>query len=238
MKVFIPLILIGWSLSANTIAAAEASKSSWKGEVELGFVNTTGNTDTESLNAKLKVENTRPDWQHRVQLEILRASDKDVTTAERYDGRYRSQYALSDKDYLFGTLRYEDDRFAGYDQRTTEVVGYGRKILNTKSFKLDIEGGVGGRQSKQTTGTDTSEAIVRVAANFKWHISKTSAFSEDISIEKGEDNTVSESITELKLKINNSLAMKTTYTIKHNSVVPVGTKKTDTRMAVTLVYDF
>jgi len=61
---------------------------------------------------------------------------------------------------------------------------------------------------------------------------------EELSVEGGSDNTYTESITELKLRINAALAMEVTFSVKDNSDVPAGIKNTDTATAVTLVYDF
>ena len=43
--------------SAPLMAADQIAEPVWKGEAELGFVSTSGNTDTETLNAKAKVSN-------------------------------------------------------------------------------------------------------------------------------------------------------------------------------------
>ena len=69
-------------------------------------------------------------------------------------------------------------------------------------------------------------------------MSKTSKFTEDLTAEFGEDQDEWKSVTGLSAKINSSLAMKLTYTIKRLDVVPAGTDNTDKEAAVTLVYTF
>jgi putative salt-induced outer membrane protein len=218
--------------------AAEKKSNVWQGGVELGWLATSGNTDTESLNLKATLEYKQEAWRHKLSVSALRASDSGTTTADQRDIGFRSRYDLSQYDYLFGNLRYEKDPFAGFDRRTTEIVGYGRDVIKRDDMVLDMEGGVGGRQTNQTDGVDKSEGIVRLAADYKWDFTKTSEFSQELSVEHGKENTVSQSVTALKLKINSRLAMKTSYSVTHNSDVPVGTEKRDTRTAVTLVYDF
>lgn len=210
----------------------------WDAAAELGFFMNRGNTDTDSLNAKFRVENSRLKWRHRAEVKVLQASDKDVTTAESYELTGRSEYLLDDNDYLFGSLRYEDDRFAGYDRRTTEVVGYGHQYLKRSDMHLKGEFGAGGRQTENTDGSSESEGIVRVGLDYKWNITKTSSFNEVVFVEYGDSNTYTESVTEMTVKVNASLAMKLGVTVKHNSDPPIGIKNTDTRTAVTLVYDF
>ena len=51
-------------------------------------------------------------------------------------------------------------------------------------------------------------------------------------------NRFTESVTELRAQLIGSLAMVASYTIRHNSDVPIGTEKRDTRTAVSLQYDF
>ena len=216
----------------------DVTKSSWNGEAEIGFIMTRGNTETDTLNAKLQLENVHEKWLHKIGVKTLQSSDRTETTAESYEGLFRSEYKLSDDDFLFGSFRYEDDRFAGYDQRTTEVVGYGYRVLNTDKVKLSLEAGVGARQTEATDDTSDDEGILRAGIDYSWNISKTSSLSEDLFVEHGKDNTFTESVTEFKVRINSKLAMKLSLTVKNDSAVIAGTKNTDSKTAVTLVYDF
>ena len=216
----------------------ETPASQWDGAAELGFIMNRGNTDSDTLNAQLRVENTRRKWRHRAEAKVLRISEDDTTTAESYEVSGRSDYLLDDNDYLFGSLRYESDEFAGYDRRTTEVVGYGHQFLKREDMHLKGEFGVGGRQTEFIDGSDDDESIARIGLDYKWQISKTSSFSEVIYVEHGSNNTYTESVTALTAKINNSLAMKVSYTVKNNSDPQPGFENTDTRTAITLVYDF
>jgi putative salt-induced outer membrane protein len=225
--------------SAETATLKETTrKSQWNGAAELGFLMTRGNTQTESLNLAARLENTRLKWHHKVEFKALQASEQSATTAESYEATGRTEYLLDDNDYLFGSLRYQDDRFSGYDRRTTEVLGYGHQYLKRPDMKLKGEFGVGARQTDNTDNTRSDEGILRVGLNYSWEITKTSSFKEDIFVEHGEENTATESVTELTVKINSKLAMKLGVTVKDNSNPPVGIKNTDTKTAVTLVYDF
>lgn len=223
----------------ETATAKEITKvSQWNGSAELGFLMTRGNTQTDSLNLAAKLENTRRKWHHIVEFKALQASEQNVSTAESYEATGRTEYLLDDNDYIFGSLRYQDDRFSGYDRRTTEVGGYGHQFLKRPDMKLKGEFGAGARQTKNTDNTREDEGILRVGLNYNWEITKTSSFNQDIFVEHGNVNTATESVTALTVKINSKLAMKLGVTVKDNSHPPVGFKNTDTKTAVTLVYDF
>lgn len=239
MKRFRYILFISCLIPAQLLAKeANPADDGWGGSAELGLITTRGNTETSTSNARLTINYKTAPWTHQLNVESLRAEDSGVITADRSEARYRAQYQFSARGYYFGSLRYEDDPFAGYDQRTTEVIGYGRNLSEGKIFNMDLELGVGGRQTDFTDNREIDETIYRLATKLNWKISETSSVSEELSVEGGDENTVTESTTELKVKINTSLAMKATLKIKDNSDVPVGTKNTDTTSSVTLVYDF
>lgn len=231
--------LICSAIATQPIAAEEHKKdSAWSGEAELGLIMTRGNTHTDATNAKARVQYDTEHWAHRLVLEYFKAEDDTTTIADRFAAAYRSTYKISEHDYGFGSIRYEDDPFAGYDRRTSEVLGYGRKLYTGPVFLWDVEVGAGARQTENTDGTSSDEAIYRLATLLTWNISETSSLKEELSVEGGNENTYTESTTELKVRINTALAMKLTLSVKNNSDVPAGIKHTDTATAVTLVYDF
>lgn len=227
-------------LSLATMAQAEEKPDSkWSGEAELGYLKTTGNTETESLHAKGKLVNDRKKWKHTGTIEITDKSDTGATTAKRWYLTGKSDYKIDELSYLFISLTYEDDEFSGYNYQATETVGYGYHAIRKEDLKLDLEAGVGARQSElTTTGSSNSEGLIRGAADLEWKISKTSTFTQFLSVEAGEDNTISRSVTALKMQIVGSLSAKLSHSIKHSTDVPVGTEKTDTESVVTLVYSF
>ena len=226
------------SLALAGAAMAEEGGSEWGGEAELGIVSTDGNTETQTISAKAKAINEREKWKHELGLEALNTEDKDVTTAERYSLTGKTNYKMTERDYIFGYFNYKDDRFSGYNWRASESIGYGRHVIAEEDLTLDVEAGVGARQSERDDGTEEDEGLIRLFGGLGWKISDTSKFTEELSSEIGEDVTISKSVTGLKTQINSSLAMKITYTVEHTSKVPATIEKVDRETAVTLVYSF
>lgn len=227
-------------LAAGPVLAEEAAQPNgfgWKASAEFGLVDTSGNSQTTTINAKLNAVHESLKWRNRFTAEYLSASDEFGTIAERTVGQAATNYKFDERHYLFGNLRYENDEFAPYDYRYSETVGYGRRF-RWEAQRLDLEAGVGGSHTRFRDGTRNDEGIVRLAGAYVWQITKTAEFSEVVFTEIGSDNTHSESETGLKLRINGNLAMKLSYKALHNSEAPAGTEKLDSITAVTLVYDF
>ncbi|MCW8997672.1 MAG: DUF481 domain-containing protein, partial [Kangiellaceae bacterium] len=83
-----------------------------------------------------------------------------------------------------------------------------------------------------------SETISRIAGLYKWQISKTANFEQKLSVELGEDNDVTKSESSLSAEIVENLALKVSYSAKHQSEVPIGNEDTETVSSFTVVYSF
>lgn len=226
--------------NSSPASAASAAKpaSAWSGEAEIGILVTRGNTHTSSQNIKLGVAYTTGKWEHKLRLASLHSTDSGVVSADRFSALYRSTRQIGMKAYAFGDLRHVNDRFAGFIFRNTEVIGYGRKLYRTSTFKWDAEVGGGARQSHYTDDTRRNDGIVRLATELEWKFTPTSDFKQHLFVETGSANTLTQSTSSLSVKINSSLAMKLGLNIQNNSKIPPGKKHTDTTTSVTLVYDF
>lgn len=235
---FAPLRLCVGSfvLLLSTTAMAEDTL---KGEGELGFTSTSGNTESQSLIAKLGITKTHDQWTHKANISVLQTSTNNVTSARSTSLEEKSQYNFTEASYGFGKLRYENDKFSGYDYRTSITLGVGSNLIKNETHSLDASVGIGYRSSKDTaTQKIINEGIATADAAYEYKISQTATFSEKLSVESGKDNTHSESETALKTKINGNLSSKITYLIKHNSDVPVLVEKTDKILTVSLMYNF
>lgn len=233
------------AIAALTLLPALAHAAPWSGEVGLGYLATSGNTDTRSVNGKVAVDYTAERWKNAFLATAIGAADTDATTgderatAERYLVANKTDYNFTERDYAFLSLEWEKDLFGAVRQRTSETVGYGRRVLIGPVHLLDLEIGAGARQNRENvTNIREEDAIARLAGKYVWNLSETSAFQQTVKIETGDINTFTESVSELKLSIVGNLFATLAYTVRNNSDVPAGTKKTDTLTAVNLSYSF
>jgi len=226
-------------------AAAEEEKN-FAGSGEVGLLMTTGNSETDSVNAKAGLKYESGHLLGVINLAALYSSEEveengikeDKVSAEKYNYAAKAGYKFTAADYVFVSGDYEDDRFSGYDYRTTYSAGYGRKLINTDTAKLDIEVGPGYRYDKLEGGETEDEAVFRGYAMFNYKFSDAVSFQQNVTVVAGSDNTNTKSVTALKSQIIGALSMKAAFTMDHDSHVPAGKEKTDTETALTLVYDF
>ncbi|RMJ04249.1 hypothetical protein DOQ08_01569 [Marinobacter litoralis] len=238
-------VVIACLALAPMVQAQESEN--WEGEAELGVLMTSGNTDETKVNGRLGLINDREVWRNSGEFSTKYTEADDETTAEEYRAALETNYKFDEQQYWFLRGNWEDDRFSGYEFESSVTTGYGNRVWQSgkRSF-LDLSAGAGYRYNKRMevdpdTGRDVEEdAIARLAAQFDYGLSENSLFRQKLSTEIGLDdnNTISKSETSLQSSIMNNLSMKVAYRVKHVSDAPEGSEKTDTELAVSLLYGF
>ena len=223
---------------AHEVEEEEEESSPLAGNVKLGYLATSGNTETKTMNFGAEATYTLERWIHAAKMSAIYAEDDGVTTAEAYEVSWRTDWTLTDKDSVFGRLSWRKDRFGGFNTQFSQTLGWGRKILTGPTHLLSGDLGAGARQSEDQLGVDNSEFIVTAGLDYKWAFTENSDFKQTFAFEVGEDNTFSESVSSLSTTIIGAFRLVASYTIRHNSDVPIGTEKRDTRTAISLEYNF
>jgi len=229
-----------WIAVALFVSSTVATSEEWKGNAELGFVQTGGNTDTSSLNLKGKGIRNGVEWRTTVDLGALKSQDTGATTSEKYNASIQQDWKLMESGYLFARFGYEQDKFGGYNSRMSETLGYGFDILKEEVMQWNAEVGAGARQSEDTASpaVKTSDTIVRAATVFNWKITETTAFSQELSTEGSKDGGyTTKSVTALTNQVAGNLSSKISYAVSNNSKSPTA-KASDTILAASLVYSY
>lgn len=223
---------------AALAATANAQEEPVTASISLGYVGTTGNTDTTTFNTEMLLTLRTENWTHNGKFQALGSQEDDVATAERYYLEDKSDYNLDENQYLYGKGTYTDDRFSGFDYQATLGAGYGRHLIRRDDFNLEAFGGVGYRENAITNGDNVGEGVFTLGENVRWTISDNAALTQSFTTDIGEELTVSKFDIGLETNIIGSITTKIAFQARHISEVPVGTEKTDTMTSVSLVYNF
>ena len=212
----------------------------FSGQVALGYLATSGNTESTNANAAFGLRYALTRWEHLVKASAVAATNDELTTAEAYAANYSARRSFSDtsKSYLFTTLDWRKDRFSSYEDELSETAGYGRRVIERAPHLLTAEIGAGARQASLIDGTSQDEGIVRGAVAYTWAFSEMTGFSQDFVIESGESNTSTEWVSKLRARLVGNIGLVLSYRIKHNSDVVLGTEPTDRFTAISLEYAF
>lgn len=234
------MVLACLGSGAQAALADGAADAGWKGKGELGWVMARGNTDTDTLNAKLEMSHEVGPWKHTIGMDALRASTSGNTTADRYGARWQSDYKLSARSYAFGGLAYGKDRFSGFDYQESAIVGYGYKFIDDADTKFNGEIGAGYRKSKDSVPPLQShdDGILHGKLSYDHKLSATTKLVDTFLVDSGSSNTFMSNDLALQVKMSDKLALAVGYGIRRNSNPPAPLKQTDTLSTVSLVYAF
>lgn len=226
------------ALAASSFVFAEG----WSGGFELGFSNTSGNSRNATLNTRFDLKYENAVWNHELFGDAYYARSDGNQTAERYALGYKPRYLLSERDYLFGTLRYDRDLFADIRHRWTQIAGYGRELIETPRTRLEAELGAGARQTRYDRNPDDldgTEPLLYVGGRFEHEISDSARISQTLRVEYGENNTNSEAVSALTMRVTRTVSAKLSHTVRHNTrVTGVRGEKVDQITGVNMVYSF
>ena len=233
------------TLAALPIAAV-AQDSDWEGEAELGVLVTTGNTEETNLKGRLAFLQESEQWRNAAEARSAYTKADDDTTAERYRLEGETNYKFSEYQYWFLRGSFEDDRFSGYDFRSSTTTGYGHRVweMGERTF-LDLSAGAGYRYNRLDEPDEDGEqyedeVIARFAGQLDFELSDNALFRQKLSTEIGleNNNTITESETSVQASVVGDLSLKLAYRVTHVSDPPPEAESTDTEASATILYGF
>jgi putative salt-induced outer membrane protein len=229
--------------------AISPAHADWTGEGEAGLVIATGNTETETGNAKVLLANEVGKWKHQFGGSALYASsEEDGKTAQRWEAFEQSDYNFSPRTFLFGAARYEEDEFSGFEYQAVVSTGLGRKFIDTDVTKFVGTAGVGYKFFETRDafddagvliepGASDSEVVFRGTLDYDHKLTATTSVLDKFIVEAGADNTFVQNDIALQVRMTDVLALAVGYSVRHNTDPPVGFEKTDTLTTINLVYE-
>lgn len=262
-QLFTSSCVLGLFLTTSALAENDESDK-FAGDVEFGWIATSGNTETESLKAKVDIIQDLSSFKNQIVLEGLYKKDQvryeeageeiteEQTTAQKYFVSFQSDLKLDSKHKgIFGFASYEDDRFSGYTYQATIAAGFSDRLIDGERGHLNYSVGPGmsftetedviDENDVLIEGESSSNGILRLSFSAMYQISANSKFTQtlasDLSAQSGE-NSKTKSETAIHANMTNNLALKASYLVKHNTHVPDGKFHADTQTAMTLVYSF
>lgn len=232
----VPLVLFG----AGVQAQEEEGERSYEASISLGYVGTTGNTESQTFETLMKYSLQQNRWTHGLQFQALYTEQEEETSGERYFLEGKSDYEFEEDHYAFLKASYTDDRFTGYDYQATASVGYGHYFYNRSDLKLEGYTGLGYRWNayRDHLVEDEGEVIFTVGETLEWNFSDNSKLTQSLLSEIGDDLTVTRFEIALVSTLVSRLATKIAFQARHISEVPPDREKVDTQTSVSLVYEF
>jgi putative salt-induced outer membrane protein YdiY len=224
---------------------------------ELGLLYKTGNTRSADIKTGFDIKYEEDVWRSILAFDLLSkktektddlGEDSFETTDQKWTIESKTNYTLdtNSKNYIYGDIAYEDNRFSGFENQSSISVGWGREWYKTEKASLFADIGPGyKRDVTRPTGDADSETfsdfIIQAQALYLHKINEHVEFKQILSAKyapKSGENSIYKAESSITTKMMDALALKFSVIIDHNTEVEEGTERTDTQTAVTLVYSF
>jgi putative salt-induced outer membrane protein len=230
------------------LGAAGAAQAQWNVKAEAGVVAARGNSDSDTSNAKFLVSREFVRWKHTLEAAGVYASDNIGTTGQRWNAREQTDYKFSDKGFWFGSGRYEEDRFSGFEYQSTLGTGLGWRFFDDPITKLSVQIGGGYKILRRRDslaedgvtlipGMREEDGIVQGSVDFEHQLTDTTKILNKLLVESASDNTFVQNDLSLEVRILGSLALALGYAVRYNTDPPPDFTTTDTLTTLNLVYE-
>lgn len=220
----------------------------WFTSAEMGAITTSGNTTGTSFTGKVDARHESANWSNEyIASGYFKEDEVTADDGHRVKQRSAERFTLSAKAafkllqegkraFVLGS--HVDDKFGAYTRYSSLAVGYGSQWYKTDDKTLDVEIGPGYFHGVHSIGESESGVTVRGAALFRWAVSPSAWFVQNVSVERGTSNTHSIAETSISTKINGTMQMKAGFSLRNDTSVPADKKNTDTQTSLTMVYSF
>ncbi|REL36386.1 DUF481 domain-containing protein [Thalassotalea euphylliae] len=259
--VAIALCSVGFSAATCAQEQPKAPEHEYKASAELGFLFKTGNSKSGDIKTAFDFEHKYDKWTSLLKANLLyRKTEVDVvddqgntdedfeTSDQKLNINAQTNYAMEadGKNYMYGSVGYIDDRFSSFDYQATVSAGWGKKWYETEKSSLFADIGPGFKRDRlRITDTQAAENedafIVQAQALYTRSINEHVEFKQILRASQAfgsDENSVYRAETSITTKLIETLAMKFSFIVDHNTEVDEGKDKTDTETAITLVYSF
>jgi putative salt-induced outer membrane protein len=243
MKSIRPVLTIALCVSCALPAAAQAPAAPpppplWDVQVGASFVGTSGNSDTSSVGADFGAHRRGLVWKIDSEASLVRSSNQDEKTAERYLALLRGARKLTKIMGLTSGIKLERDQFSGLDFRSVVDGGLSWALVRRPVWTLDGVTGIAWNHESRTDGDTLDhpvgllQLLSRIPFGTAGDTTQRFTFYPDFTESSAYR---SEGEIAAQAALNSRLALKLGYLIRFaNSPVP-GFKKTDTTGTASVV---
>ncbi|MDF1552727.1 MAG: DUF481 domain-containing protein [Deferrisomatales bacterium] len=227
-------------------AAAGGAGTEWKARSEISYVQTNGNTDTQTFAGKIEASaDATPNRYFANAKGLYGATGGDITSSRWFAGA-RYERALTDRLFAFAAADYLKDTFSGYDMRVTVGPGAGYDFLKTDVHTLKGLLSVLYVQEDlhavpEPADDTESYAAGKAEGNYTWQITANLKFKQNADVAVSFDDTdvyFANSETALEAKLSDKLSLGLSYLVNYQNRPAGDAKYTDTTFLTSLVIDF
>jgi putative salt-induced outer membrane protein len=212
----------------------------WKGKGEFGAVDTTGQTNSTGVTARLSLVRDGLRWRQESTASVDYLHHNGVEERDRYFAGHQANYKVSDRLYALGLASWEGNRAQGFSSRVTASLGAGVTLVKSAHIGLSVEASPALRTTNYLDAINDTSLAARVAGNAHWDVTSRLTVSEDATYYRETNDHSLTSESALTLKLIGALSTRFSYRLQRESKslpLPV-LHSNDSTSRLSLVYTF
>ena len=212
----------------------------WKGKGEFGAVDTTGQTNSTGVTARLSLVRDGLRWRQESTASVDYLHHNGVEERDRYFAGHQANYKVSDRLYALGLASWEGNRAQGFNSRVTASLGAGVTLVKSAHMGLSVEASPALRTTNYLGTINDTSLAARVAGNAHWNVTSRLTVSEDATYYRETNDHSLTSESALTLKLIGALSTRFSYRLQRESKslpLPV-LHSNDSTSRLSLVYTF
>lgn len=219
---------------------ALATKAVLDGRGSLGGSISSGNTEAQSLHIGGDLVARKPAWRITLDGERNKASQDGRGTASNWRLGMKYDRFHSNRSYLYANTRFDHDRQAGLDLRSTLGIGAGRQFVESETLKLSAESGLSWVKEDYAHAPDEHFPSARIGIKYEqsvWQGRLQLFHSSDVlvSLESREDYLY-KSRSGVRVPVDAQLSVGAQLNYDYDAVPAAGKEPSDTAVIVKLDY--
>jgi len=215
-----------------------------KQNINLGFANTTGNTEILNINAKYNLAYTYND-----SLNIgfdssffLTENDK-VKDNEEYTANLELEQLMSDDWLTYASLAWLKNEFLNYENKISMGLGIGKELLNNEKHSIKVKVGVAHNIEEYNNNQDIEKyTSLNEYVEYNTKLNKISNLFIKVGALENFDDLKNDYEVLGAFGVNFAVAENLSLTVEeemhYDNLPPIGFAKTDTKSIVRLGYNF
>ncbi|MFY9271121.1 MAG: DUF481 domain-containing protein [Candidatus Manganitrophaceae bacterium] len=214
----------------------------WKGTVELSYIETSGNTDSQTFLGASKVERTFESSKLTGEIRGIYGERKDLTSDKSWFGTLKYDKNITERTYGYLSETIERNTLKGIEARYITMAGLGYYFIKTATDTLKGEVGLGyTRENQVSPFADRGFPVARAFAGYSHSFDEKTRFDQTVEYIPNLKESKSYLINEESAFVTNlmgNLAFKVSYAIFYNNLPPDELKKYDRLFRSALLYTF
>ncbi len=199
--------------------------------VDLGYVNTSGNTVVSTLNlADGVVLHTSTDNQVDQMFSLVYGTSRNRVQTSLWTAGVRDEYKFTPHVGLYALGEFDRNTFAGIDRRFEEGIGAGVTVFDTPRNHFEIAFGSSYIEQRAVSDSANHSAALHTSALYKYSFKKEAYVQEFVEgipdLQTHGDYRVN-SQTDVVAPLSKHLALKLGYSVRYANLPPPGFKTTD-----------